>query len=67
MRGSGGIPQLLLSSTLDVDEWLVSRPSWLSSRERVPGTHLIGGCVSRSVGLSSIEDSSGMVSRSYDL
>jgi hypothetical protein len=34
-----------LTSALDGGEWLASRPSYFTPRERAPGTYLIGGWV----------------------
>jgi hypothetical protein len=44
--GSGGIaPRILLTSALDRGEWSASRPDRFIPRERVAGTHWIGGWV----------------------
>jgi hypothetical protein len=42
--GSGDVAPFLTSAQ-DVGEWSASRPGRFSPRERVPGTHCIGGWV----------------------
>jgi hypothetical protein len=44
-----------LTSTLVGGEWSVSRPRRITSRERAPGTHLIGGWVGPRAGLDDVE------------
>jgi hypothetical protein len=43
--GNGGIAAPFLTSALDGDEWLASRPGRLIPCERTPDTHRIGGRV----------------------
>jgi hypothetical protein len=43
-----------LTSALDGGEWLASRPGSFTPRERVPGTHWIGGWVGSRAGLDKV-------------
>jgi hypothetical protein len=53
--GSGGIAHAVLTSAVDGGEWSVSCRDYLTPRERVPGTHWIGGWVGPRVGLDALE------------
>jgi hypothetical protein len=47
-------PLILLTSAIDGGEWSASRPGRFTLRERVPGTHWIGGCVGPRAGLDAV-------------
>jgi len=43
-----------LTSALDVDEWLASRPGSFTPREESVGTHWLGGWMGHKVGLGAM-------------
>jgi hypothetical protein len=51
---SGGNLHAFLTSALYGGEWSASRPSRFTFRERVPGTHWIGGWVGPSTSLNAV-------------
>jgi hypothetical protein len=54
--GSGGVVAApFLTSTLDGGKWSASRPGRLTSWERTPGTHWIGGWVGPRTDLDVVE------------
>jgi hypothetical protein len=58
MKAYGGVDvqiHILLTSALAGGEWSASRPSRFTPRERVPGTHWIGGGVDPRAGLDNVE------------
>jgi hypothetical protein len=52
--GIGGQLHVFLTSALDGGEWPASRPSRFTPRERVSGTHWIGGWVGTTAGLDAV-------------
>jgi hypothetical protein len=65
--GSGCIDPILLTSALAGSEWSASRPRHLTSEERAPGTHWIGGWVDPRAGQGDVEKRKFLTLRGLEL
>jgi hypothetical protein len=57
MYGGGNSAPPFLTTSLDGGEWSASRPYYFTPRERIPGTHSLGGSVGPRAGLEDLEKS----------